>query len=107
MTAQSTDSPEYIKFIEDQWSEFQKNTDLDKIPTIEDDTLRETIIKDLSFVSAMDVKEYTLYQKWCEVHDKYPTQEVNSFFDEITPIIEKVEDKFLEHEKELIQMKTV
>ena len=32
---------------------------------------------------------------------------VNSFFDEITPIIEKVEDKFLEHEKELIQMKTV
>ena len=30
----------------------------------------------------MDVKEYTLYQKWCEVHDKYPTQEVNSFFDD-------------------------
>ena len=75
MTAQSTDSPEYIKFIEDQWSEFQKNTDLDKIPTIEDDTLRETIIKDLSFVSAMDVKEYTLYQKWCEVHNRYPTVE--------------------------------
>ena len=80
MTAQSTDSPEYIKFIEDQWSEFQKNTDLDKIPTIEDDTLRETIIKDLSFVSAMDVKEYTLYQKWCEVHNRYPTVETNSFF---------------------------
>ena len=56
MTAQSTDSPEYIKFIEDQWSEFQKNTDLDKIRTIEDDTLRETIIKELSFVSAMDFK---------------------------------------------------
>ena len=82
MTAQSTDSPEYIKFIEDQWSEFQKNTDLDKIPTIEDDTLRETIIKDLSFVSVMDVKEYTLYQKWCEIHNRYPTVETNSFFDD-------------------------
>ena len=32
---------------------------------------------------------------------------VNNFFDEITPVIEKVENKFLEHEKELIQMKTV
>ena len=30
----------------------------------------------------MDVKEYTLYQKWCEVHDKYPTVETNSFFDD-------------------------
>ena len=35
----------------------------------------------MSYVSSMDVKEYTLYQKWCEVHDKYPTQEVNSFDD--------------------------
>ena len=23
-----------------------------------------------------------LYQKWCEVHDKFPTKEVNSFFDD-------------------------
>ena len=82
MTAQSTESPEYIKFIDDQWSEFQKNTDLNKVPDIDDDTLRETIIKDLSFVSVMDVKEYTLYQKWCEIHNRYPTVETNSFFDD-------------------------
>tara|TARA_Y100000034_G_scaffold41308_1_gene50810 strand:+ start:3632 stop:4942 length:1311 start_codon:yes stop_codon:yes gene_type:complete len=82
MTQLSTDSPEYIKFIDDQWSEFQKNTDLNKVPDIDDDTLRDLIIKDLTFVSAMDVKEYTLYQKWCEVHEKFPTIETNSFFDD-------------------------
>ena len=44
--------------------------------------VKRAVIKDLSYVSKMDVKEYTLYQKMCEVHDKYPTEEVNSFFDD-------------------------
>jgi len=68
--------------IEDQWQSWQDNTPLDKIPDIEDDILKEALVKDLSYVSAMDVKEYTLYQKWCEVHDKFPTVETNSFFDD-------------------------
>ena len=59
-----------------------KNTINRKIADIDTDTLKEAVIKDLSYVSKMDVKEYTLYQKWCEVHDKYPTEEVNSFFDD-------------------------
>ena len=42
--------------------------------------LTENVKKDLTFVSAMDVKEYTLYQKWCEVHEKYPTEEMNTLF---------------------------
>ena len=48
---------------------------LDKLPNIDTDKLKEQLRKDLSYVSKMDVKEYTLYQKWCEVHDKYPTIE--------------------------------
>ena len=68
--------------IDDQWQSWQDNTPLDKIPDIDTETLKEALIKDLSYVSSMDVKEYTLYQKWCEVHDKYPTVEVNSFFDD-------------------------
>jgi hypothetical protein len=55
---------------------------LDKIEAPDTETLKQAVVKDLSFVSQMDVKEYTLYQKWCEVHDRYPTQEVNSFFDD-------------------------
>ena len=69
-------------FIEEQWKEWQEANPLDKIPNIDTDKLRDVVIKDLSFVSVMNVKEYTLYQKWCEVHQKYPTIETNSFFDD-------------------------
>jgi hypothetical protein len=68
--------------IETQWQKWQDATPLDKIPNIDTDKLKDIVIKDLSFVSVMDVKEYTLYQKWCEVHQKYPTVETNSFFDD-------------------------
>ena len=68
--------------IDDQWKSWQDNTDLSKVYNPDTDKLKETIIKDLTFVSAMDVKEYTLYQKWQEVKDRYPTAETNSFFDD-------------------------
>ena len=68
--------------IDDQWQSWQEHNPLDKLPNIDTDKLKDAVTKDLSYVSAMDVKEYTLYQKWCEVHDKYPTEEVNSFFDD-------------------------
>ena len=69
-------------FIEKQWKEWQDTNSLKDIPNIDTDKLKDIVIKDLTFVSAMDVKEYTLYQKWCEVHQKYPTVETNSFFDD-------------------------
>jgi hypothetical protein len=88
--------------IETQWKKWQDSTPLDKIPNIDTDKLKDIVIKDLSFVSAMDVKEYTLYQKWCEVHQKYPTIETNSFFDdrpaladpEQSAVIQEVKNNF-------------
>jgi|TARA_B100000959_G_C14982945_1_gene624305 hypothetical protein len=68
--------------IDDQWQSWQDNTDLKSIKALDTEELKEIVTKDLSYVSKMDVKEYTLYQKWCEIHDKYPTQEVNTFFDD-------------------------
>ena len=56
--------------IDDQWNAWSEVNPVDKMPDITTDELKEALVKDLSFVSAMDVKEYTLYQKWCEVHDK-------------------------------------
>jgi len=76
--------------IDDQWQSWQEHNPLDKIPDIDTDTLKEAVIKDLSYVSSMDVKEYTLYQKWCEVKDRYPTVETNSFFDD-KPAMQKPE----------------
>jgi hypothetical protein len=43
--------------------------------------LRERTIKELTYVSAMDVREYTLFQKWCEVQEKYPTITVNDLWE--------------------------
>jgi hypothetical protein len=68
--------------IDDQWQSWQDNNPLDKIPDVDTDVLKQALIKDLSYVSSMNVKEYTLYQKWCEVKDRYPTVETNSFFDD-------------------------
>jgi len=76
--------------IDDQWQSWQDNNPLDKIPDVDTDVLKEALIKDLSYVSSMDVKEYTLYQKWCEVKDRYPTVETNSFFDD-KPAMQKPE----------------
>jgi len=66
--------------VEAQWQKWQENTPL---PTLEftEDGLREQIINDLQYVSQMDVKEYTLYQKWCEVQDKYPAVIVNDLWE--------------------------
>ncbi len=71
-----------IDDIEKQWQKWQDENPLDKIPNIDTDELKNIVVKDLTFVSAMNVKEYTLYQKWCEVHYKYPTIETNSLFDD-------------------------
>ena len=78
----ATDSQEYIDFIDKQWKEWQDTTDINSIEDIDTEKLKHIVTEDLSFVSKMDVKEYTLYQKWCEVKYKYPTVETNSFFDD-------------------------
>jgi Domain of unknown function (DUF4338) len=48
---------------------------------IDTDQLRERVIKELTYVSQMDVKEYTLYQKWCEVQERYPSVVVNDLWE--------------------------
>ena len=68
--------------IEDQWNAWAAANPVEEMPDIDTDTLKETIIKDLTFVSAMTVQEYTLYQKYQEVKFRYPTVETNSFFDD-------------------------
>ena len=64
--------------IEEQWESWQDNKP--EIPDVDTEQVKESIVKDLTYVSNMTVKEYTLYQKWCEVQERYPTIEVNPFF---------------------------
>jgi hypothetical protein len=72
--------------VEAQWQKWSAQNQEPEV--LSDDTLREKIIKDLTFVSGMDVKEYTLYQKWCEVQDKYPSVVVNDLWEGETRVLE-------------------
>jgi hypothetical protein len=85
--------------IDDQWQSWQDNNPLDKIEAPDTDTLRDAVVKDLSYVSSMDVKEYTLYQKWCEVQEKFPTIEVNSFFGDKPTLKDQRQGSLLEEIK--------
>ena len=84
--------PTSPQFVEKQWEEYQKNnSDIKK--TIDENQLKETLIQDLTYASKMDVREYTLYQKWCEIHEKYPIEEgstLSTFFDSGESEIEDV-----------------
>lgn len=65
--------------VETQWQKWQ-DSNVDFLD-VNMDELRERTIKELTYVSAMDVKEYTLFQKWCEVQEKYPTITVNDLWE--------------------------
>lgn len=66
--------------VETQWKKWQEQTPIEPLQFTEDE-LRERTIKELGYVSQMDVKEYTLFQKWCEVQEKYPSIVVNDLWE--------------------------
>ena len=62
--------PEHVKKHWEEWKAANPPT-----KTIDEAELKRILIEDLTNASSMDVKEYTLYQKWCEVQEKYPATE--------------------------------
>ena len=66
--------------IQKQWDEWSAQNPIDSFPDVNEKELTDRVIRELGYVSQMDVKEYTLYQKWCEIHEKYPTVETNTIF---------------------------
>ena len=67
--------------VEVQWKKWQEHNPPESFTRIDEKKLREKTIEELTYVSAMDVKEYTLFQKWCEVQDKFPTEIVNDLWE--------------------------
>ena len=53
--------------VETQWKKWQECNPPDSFVHVDEAELRERTIKELTEVSRMDVKEYTLFQKWCEI----------------------------------------
>ena len=71
-----------IEFVEKQWQDWQEKNPAEQFEHIDEDNMKEVLIKDLTYASQMDVREYTLYQKWCEIKERYPVHEVSTLFGE-------------------------
>jgi hypothetical protein len=71
-----------IEFVEKQWKKWIESNPPESYKHIEEEQLIKTVNQDLEYASQMDVREYTLYQKWCEVKERYPGKaNVNMFGD--------------------------
>jgi hypothetical protein len=71
--------------VDEQWRLWQIQNEPERFTHIDTEEVKTKLISDLTYASKMDVREYTLYQKWLEVHERYPTREMNtilSFFDD-------------------------
>jgi hypothetical protein len=86
-----------IKSIEEQWEEWKE-----KNPThehIDVDLLKSNLISDLTYASQMDVKEYTLYQKWLEVKERYPVNEVWTLFGQELQMVNRDQEQIIKEVK--------
>jgi hypothetical protein len=93
-----------IELVEKQWNEWkEKNT---SIPHIDTDTLKNNLIDDLTYASQMDVKEYTLYQKWCEVKERYPVEEVSTLWGPELHMVNKEQEAIIKEVKKNFWMPT-
>jgi hypothetical protein len=54
----------------------------------------------------MDVREYTLYQKWCEVKERYPVQEVSTLFGQESQMVNPEQEKLINQVKNNFWMPT-
>jgi hypothetical protein len=63
-----------ILSVDDQWDVWQKQNPIKSFEHIDTEKLVKILTSDLTYASSMDVKEYTLYQKWCEIKERYPTE---------------------------------
>jgi hypothetical protein len=93
-----------IEFVESQWKEWsEKNTTFEHI---DEEGMKEVLIKDLTYASKMDVREYTLYQKWCEVKERYPVQEVSTLFGQESQMVNPEQEKLINQVKNNFWMPT-
>ena len=77
-----------IPDIDEQWRLWQIENEPERFEHIDTEQLKSELIADLTVKSQMDVREYTLYQKWCEVHEKFPTRNITTLFGEEQQLVD-------------------
>ena len=88
-----------IEFVEEQWQTWIEKNPLGTYEHIDQEKLVEVLTKDLTYASGMDVKEYTLYQKWCEIKERYPVQEVSTLFGQDMQMVYPEQEKLINQVK--------
>jgi hypothetical protein len=88
--------------LERQWNEWLAQNDVSTFEALDDSALRDLVINDLTNVSKMTVEEYTLFQKWCEIHERYPTRHVSTLFGEEVQMVSKEDEMFIKQIKDNI-----
>jgi hypothetical protein len=91
-----------IEHVDKQWNQWQNENPTSSFTHIDTEELKRSLIEDLTYASSMDVREYTLYQKWCEVKERYPTKIVDTLWGDdlqmLNPsqkeIVDKVKSNF-------------
>ena len=93
-----------IPSVDEQWRLWQIQNEPERFEHIDTDEVKAKLISDLTYASKMDVREYTLYQKWLEVHEKYPTRELTTLFGQDIQLVNPEQVKLIEQVKAKIQM---
>jgi hypothetical protein len=88
-----------IEFVEKQWQDWTEKNPISSFGHIDEEKMKEVLIKDLEYASKMDVREYTLYQKWCEIKERYPVQEVDTLFGTELQMVNTEQEKLINQVK--------
>mgnify|MGYP003337271034 FL=1 len=88
-----------IPDIDEQWRLWQIENEPERFEHIDTEQLKQDLIADLTVKSQMDVREYTLYQKWCEVHEKFPTRNISTLFGDDVQLVDMSQQDTIEEIK--------
>lgn len=80
-SSDTVENEKWPDFVQKQWEDWKEKNPKDSFTHVDEDELKRVLIEDLTYASKMDVKEYTLYQKWCEVQEKFPTKTTETIFE--------------------------
>jgi len=95
-----------IEFVEKQWKEWQENNPISSFQHIDQEKLTKILIEDLTYASQMDVREYTLYQKWCEIKERYPVEDVSTLWGSEVQMVDPEQKKLVDKVKSNFWMPT-
>lgn len=102
MTEEVIETSKVDPLFDEQWNNWTSKNDASTFEAPTDDDLRNAIIKDLTKVSNMTVEEYILFQKWCEVQEKYPSHEVSTLFGVERQLVNFEDSTFIKNIRENI-----